>query len=204
MVPELVAGTAAKVRITSSSNGLEYLRDLREALPAVRDWDINVVQKRTAEIKLGADAGTQLYFMSVLESTESITIERGIVHTYSQGIHLLPLLVEPIRLLAPSRYWEGRPRTILQHIQDRVVFVMPAGGVVWDYVNVHYQDWAVFRPGQHVQVSEREAGLKMLNYGLKPGAAMLVHGFDKVAQLNIPGPGLDGYGLFDLVSRVVS
>jgi hypothetical protein len=209
-VPEMTrsainAATALtrRIPILCTSNCLPRLRELSDALPSGRSFDIVPENRRTAEIDLtfdpdGPDRDIQLCLSSALMSSEQHPIVGRVTH-WNDRVEVLPLRLDPLTLLsAEDLGFEGQV-TVRQVVESGVTFLIPRGGVVWEFLNRGFTGWWKLRPFQDVSVGDLDGGLKCLASGLVPRSAMVVHGlnpdeltsygFDRVYTYDFAGTG---------------
>jgi hypothetical protein len=178
------------VPILCSSNCFIRLRELSDAL---RDASFGIVpvNRRSADIDLNFTEGSPDRDIRVgvcsalMSSAQGPTV--GEVMQWNDRVEVLPLQIDQFRLLCTADLGIRGPVTVRGLIGEGIVFLMPRGGVVWEFCNREYPSWWHLRPSQHVPVVDRDAGLNCLRSGLPGRYAMVVHGLSQEA--------LEPYGL---------
>jgi DNA-binding transcriptional LysR family regulator len=188
-----IDGAAAATRhvpILCSSNCFTRLRELSDALRNA-SFSITPVNRRSAEIDLNFTEGSPDRDIRVgvcsalMSSAQGPAV--GAVTQWNDRVEVLPLQIDQFRLLCTGDLGIRGPVTARGLIGEGIVFLMPRGGVVWDFFNREYPGWWRLRPFQHVPVVDRDAGLNCLASGLPGRYAMVVHGVGQEA--------LEPYGL---------
>jgi hypothetical protein len=188
-----IDGAAAATRhvpVLCSSSCFGWLRELSDAL---RDASFGIVpvNRRSAEIDLSfseaspdRDIGVGV-FSALMSSAQKPVV--GAVAQWNDRVEVLPLQMDGFQLLCTTDLGIRGPVTVRQVIGEGITFLMPRGGVVWEFFNREYPGWWRLRPLQHVPVVDRDAGLNCLASGLPGRYAMVVHGLSRTA--------LEPYGL---------
>ena len=174
---EAAASSTKRVKVVCTSNCLQLFRELSDALPSERAFDLVPEARRTAEIDLGQPADTGVFLASVLMSGAQ-KAKVGDVCAFNDKIEALPVKVEPLQLLSPEDLGFRSRVTVRQIIEAGVTLVVPTGGVAWDFLNMSYPDWRRLRSFQHVAATDLDFGLKCLAHKLIPRSAMIVHGLE--------------------------
>lgn len=204
-VPEMTqaainAATAItrRIPILCTSNCLPRLRELSDALPAGRSFNIIPENRRTAEIDLtfdpsGPDRDIQLCLSSALMSSEQHPAVGTVTH-WNDRVEVLPLRLDPIKLLSAEDLGFQGQVTVRQLVESGVTFLIPRGGVVWEFLNRGFAGWWKLRPFQDVAVGDLDGGLKCLASGLVPRSAMVIHGLNPA---ELKSYGLDNVYTYD-------
>lgn len=182
---------------------MKHLRTLSDALPAHLGFNVIPEPRRTAEIDitLGGEAGKdheiKVCLLSALMSSEQKP-ERGSIVQCSDRVEVLPLQIDPIKLLCVEEMGISGPVTVRDLVESGVTFLVPRGGVVWEFLNRSFPGWWKLRPFQLITVPDLDCGLKCLSSQLVPRSVMVVHGFDPDDQ---PQYGLANARLYDFATE---
>jgi hypothetical protein len=187
---DAAAAATRHVPVLCSSTCFQQLRELSDALRSA-SFDIVPANRRSAEIDLNftetsPDRDIKVSFCSALMSSEQHPAI-GVVTQWSDRVEVLPLRIDHFQIISSVDLGVRGPVTVRKLIGEGVTFLMPRGGVVWEFLNREYPGWWRLRPFQHVPVVDLDAGLKCLGSGLPGRYAMVVHGLDRAA--------LEPYGL---------
>jgi hypothetical protein len=176
------AATAAtrRVPVLCTANCLPLVRELNDALPTARSFDIVPRLRRSADIDLSfeerdSDQDIEVSFSSALMSSEQNAVV-GKVMQWNHRVEVLPLQLDRIRLLTMEDLNVPGPVTVRGLVESGVTFLTPRGGVSWEFLNRCLPGWWKLRPFQHVPAVDLDRGLKCMASGLVPHAAMVVHG----------------------------
>jgi len=188
-----IDGAAAATRhvpILCSSNCFMRLRELSDALRGA-SFSIVPENRRSAEIDLNfaegsLDRDVRVGVCSALMSSAQNPVV-GTVTQWNDRVEVLPLQIDQFQLLCTTDLGIRGPVTVRGLIGEGITFLMPRGGVVWEFFNREYPGWWRLRPFQHVPVVDRDAGLNCLGSGLPGRYAMVVHGLHQAT--------LEPYGL---------
>jgi hypothetical protein len=193
---EATAAATRKIPVLCTSNFISRFKELIEALPADRTFDIVPESKRTAEVNLALPLETQVCLLSALMSAENVP-SPGHVFQWNQHMEVLPLEVAPPQLLSVDDLGFRRPVSVREIIESGVTFVTPPGGVVWDFLNWSSPGWQQLRPLQHQAVHDRDFGMQCLANDLIHRGAMIVHSVSKEVLARY---GLENAHLYEFVS----
>jgi hypothetical protein len=187
---DAAAAATRHVPVLCSSNCFSRLRELSDALRGA-SFDIVPANRRSAEIDLNfteasPDREIKVSFCSALMSSEQQPAV-GVVAQWSDRVEVLPLQIDRFQVISTADLGIRGPVTVRKLIGEGVTFLMPRGGVVWEFLNREYPGWWRLRPFQHVPMVDLDAGLKCLGSGLPGRYAMVVHGLSEAT--------LEPYGL---------
>lgn len=187
---DAAAAATRHVPVLCSSNCFSRLRELSDALRGA-SFDVVPANRRSADIDLNfteasPDRDIKVSFCSALMSSEQQPAV-GVVTQWSDRVEVLPLRIDHFQVISNSDLGIRGPVTARKLIGEGVTFLMPRGGVVWEFFNREYPGWWHLRPFQHVPMVDLDAGLKCLGSGLPGRYAMVVHGLSEAV--------LEPYGL---------
>jgi hypothetical protein len=187
---DAAAAATRHVPVLCSSNCFLRLRELSDALRGA-SFDIVPANRRSAEIDLNfteasPDRDIKISFCSALMSSEQQPVV-GTVTQWSDRVEVLPLQIDNFQVISTVDLGIRGSVTVRKLVGEGVTFLMPRGGVVWEFLNREYPGWWRLRPFQHVPMVDLDAGLKCLGSGLPGRYAMVVHGLSRAA--------LEPYGL---------
>ena len=170
---------AHSVRVLCSSNWFMRLGELSDAMPK-GSFGITPDNRRTAEIDLSfpetdPDRDIKIRCTSALMSSRQ-NLEVGVESRLSDRVEVLPLRIDPFQLLSVDDLALDEPVTVRGLVDAGITFIMPRGGVVWEFLDREFPGWWRLRPAQHVSVVDLDAGLKCMASSLGRRKAMVVHG----------------------------
>ncbi len=171
---------SSQLAVQCTSNCLVFFKKLRDQVRLKARLKIVPQPRRTAELDLpaaltGDGALTPVSLFSACwphaEAPEPIAVVEFI-----DGVEVLPLQLEPFRLISSEDLDLPETVVITEVIDKGVTLLLPPGGAAWRFVEASRAGWAKLRPSQHVPVPDLDFGLKCLKNHLIPNSAMVVHG----------------------------